>query len=76
MKAITYTRYGLPDVLGLEEVEKPSLRTNEVLVKICAASVNAGRARTGIAWLRPTGSNTIVCKAVRSRNHHITHHMW
>ena len=41
MKAITYTRYGSPDVLGLEEVAKPSPRTNEVLVKICAASVNA-----------------------------------
>jgi NADPH:quinone reductase-like Zn-dependent oxidoreductase len=41
MQAIRYTRYGSPDVLQLNEVEQPTPKADEVLVKVRAASVNA-----------------------------------
>jgi NADPH:quinone reductase-like Zn-dependent oxidoreductase len=40
MKAIVYHRYGSPDVLKCEEIEKPTAEDNEVLIKVRAASVN------------------------------------
>jgi NADPH:quinone reductase-like Zn-dependent oxidoreductase len=40
MQAILYRRYGPPDVLTCEDIEKPSPADDQVLIKVCAASVN------------------------------------
>ena len=40
MRAVVYHQYGSPDVLKCEEIEKPIAGDDEVLIKLCAASVN------------------------------------
>jgi NADPH:quinone reductase-like Zn-dependent oxidoreductase len=41
MKAIRYCEYGSPDVVKLDEVERPVPADNQVLIKVRAASLNA-----------------------------------
>jgi len=42
MEAIMYSEYGSPDVLQLEEVKKPYPKSNEILVRVRAVTVNYG----------------------------------
>lgn len=62
MKAIVYHKYGSPDVLELQELDKPVAKDDEVLVRVRAASVNPAEwyavtglliGRLDLGWLKP-----------------------
>ena len=42
MKAIVQNAYGSPDVIEIKEVDRPVVKENDVLVRVAAASINAG----------------------------------
>ncbi|TME26615.1 MAG: hypothetical protein E6I75_26090, partial [Chloroflexi bacterium] len=49
MRAIVQDKYGSPDILELQEVDKPEALDDEVLVKVHAAAVNTAD------WIALTG---------------------
>jgi NADPH:quinone reductase-like Zn-dependent oxidoreductase len=51
MRAVVYDRYGPPEVLRVEDVERPAPRGDEVLVKIHATTVT--RTDCGVRGARP-----------------------
>jgi NADPH:quinone reductase-like Zn-dependent oxidoreductase len=53
MKAIVQDRYGNPDVLALEDIDKPEIGDGDVLVRVHAAGVDPGvwHLMTGLPYL-------------------------
>lgn len=45
MKIVVCTKYGLPDVLKIKLVNKPTFKPNELFIKVMASSVNSGDVR-------------------------------
>jgi len=66
MKAAVYRKYGPPEILKIEEVEKPMPAKDEVLVKILASSVNPADwyTMTGLPLARP-GNGLFKPKTIR-----------
>ena len=72
MKAIVINAYGSPDVLELKEVAAPTIKDNEVLVRVHAASLNASDlfALRGSPWLHSFEHWNSQAKGLHSRPGH------
>ena len=73
MRAIVHRRYGTPEVLAFEEVERPVPGDDEVLVRVHAAGANVGdhHVVTGkpyVVRLSPHGSTSASTNAPCQRN--------
>jgi NADPH:quinone reductase-like Zn-dependent oxidoreductase len=53
MKAVVQDRYGPPEVLRVEEVERPVPKDDEILIRVCAATVS--QTDTHVRAARPSG---------------------
>jgi NADPH:quinone reductase-like Zn-dependent oxidoreductase len=53
MKAAVFNNYGKPEVVTIQEIDKPTINDNQVLIQVHASSVNSGDARLRRAdpWL-------------------------
>lgn len=70
MKAVTFTRYGTPDVLELSDVPRPTPAARELLIRVHASSLNSWDweflsgtpllNRFMYGWLRPKPSKRIL----------------
>jgi NADPH:quinone reductase-like Zn-dependent oxidoreductase len=62
MKAIVFTKYGPPDVLHVQEVEKPTPNDDQVLIRVHAVSLNPAEAHmmSGMLLARIIGGNGLL----------------
>jgi NADPH:quinone reductase-like Zn-dependent oxidoreductase len=64
MKAVVYDRYGPPEVLRFEEVERPAPKEDEVLIKVHATTVNRSDVHIREANRRSGLAATLVSRMV------------
>jgi NADPH:quinone reductase-like Zn-dependent oxidoreductase len=64
MRAVVYDRYGPPDVLRLEEVERPIPKEDEVLIKVHATTVNRSDVHTREANRSSGVAMTILSRSI------------